>query len=239
MLAFVLSCEHGGNKVPAAFAHLFKGQQELLSSHRGYDIGAKELFEELKGDAHAAFFADTTRLLVELNRSLNSKSIFSSVTNNLPEPEKQQVLQEYYHPYRQAVEKQIQSCITAGRQVLHLSVHTFTPVLEGEVRQANIGLLYDPKRSIEKSFCRQLKEQLLQLQPSLQVRYNYPYLGVSDGFPTYLRRKFPAQQYIGIELEINQKYPLGETLLWEELKSIVKESLQRLLSLYKLPEIEK
>ncbi|WP_162053838.1 N-formylglutamate amidohydrolase [Pontibacter pamirensis] len=239
MLKLVITCEHGGNKVPAAYAHLFEGQQELLSSHRGYDIGSKELFDELKGVAHAAFFADTTRLLVELNRSLHSESLFSGITKNLAEPEKQQMLQKYYHPYREAVEEQIQSYIKTGRQVLHISVHTFTPVLEGLVRQADIGLLYDPKRSSEKSFCRHFKKQLQQLHPSFQVRFNYPYLGISDGFPTYLRRKFTAQQYLGVELEVNQKYPLEEALQWKELINVVKEGMERVQTLFQLPETER
>lgn len=235
MRHLVLTCEHGGNKVPATYAPLFEGHMQLLASHRGYDIGAKELFEELKSLAHASFFADTTRLLVELNRSLHHKDLFSSITKALAAPEKQQILQEHYHPYRAAVQGQIQDCIRAGAQVLHLSVHTFTPVLEGEKRHADVGLLYDPKRSSEKDFCQHWKQQLNQLEPSLHVRRNYPYQGISDGFPTYLRRKFPEQHYLGIELEINQKYPLKNKLQWKQLKRIVKASLEEAQRLCQSP----
>lgn len=231
MLTLVLTCEHGGNKVPAAYTALFEGHQELLASHRGYDIGAKELFEELKELAHAAFFADTTRLLVELNRSLHHNSLFSSITNNLPPLQKRQMLQEHYHPYREAVEARIQELVESGKQVLHISVHSFTPVLQGEVRRADIGLLYDPKRSLEKSFCHNWKKHLQKLNPALQVRFNYPYRGIADGFPTYLRRKFPENQYLGIELEVNQKFPLGDTLQWQQVQQIMKESLQQVQAL--------
>ncbi|GAB3526929.1 N-formylglutamate amidohydrolase [Pontibacter brevis] len=227
MLSFVLTCEHGGNNVPAAYASLFEGEQELLASHRGYDIGAKELFEELKSLAHASFFAETSRLLVELNRSLHHKNLFSSVTKKLPAREKQRVLQEYYFPYRQAVEARIQEYVSAGMQVLHISVHSFTPGLEGKERKADIGLLYDPNRGSEKNFCRNWKKHFLQLEPSLRVRFNYPYLGVSDGFPPYLRRSYSEQQYIGIELEVNQSFPLGDRYEWKRIQRIVKESLQR------------
>lgn len=236
MLSFVLTCEHGGNAVPPAYAPLFQAHQELLASHRGYDIGAKGLFNELKNLAQATFFADTTRLLVELNRSLYHKALFSSVTKDLPEHEKQQILQEYYRPYREAVETKIQDLIFSGRQALHISVHSFTPVLQEEVRQADVGLLYDPQRSLEKRFCHDWKEKMKELSPGLQVRFNYPYKGVSDGFPTYLRRKFSEQQYIGIELEINQKYPLGESLQWEMLQRVFKESLQQVLLHYQQAE---
>jgi hypothetical protein len=40
--------------------------------------------------------------------------------------------------------------------------------------------------------------------PDQRIRMNYPYLGKADGFTTSLRQEF-QEQYIGIELELNQK----------------------------------
>jgi predicted N-formylglutamate amidohydrolase len=37
---FIITCEHGGNRVPAPYRPLFRGQQALLDSHRGYDPGS-------------------------------------------------------------------------------------------------------------------------------------------------------------------------------------------------------
>lgn len=239
MLNLVLTCEHGGNTIPPAYAPFFEGQQELLSTHRGYDIGAKELFESLKGLAHTSYFADISRLLVELNRSPHHKELFSSVTKTLPEGIKQQILQDHYYPYRGTVGDKIKEFIGMGGQVLHLSIHTFTPVLEGEERKTAVGLLYDPKRSFERRFCQGWKDQLQQLDPALRVRLNYPYLGISDGFPTYLRHRFSDEQYMGIELEVNQKFPLGDKGRWKQLQQLVKESLQQALIPYKLPSQEK
>ncbi|MFD2999008.1 N-formylglutamate amidohydrolase [Pontibacter toksunensis] len=232
MLTFVLTCEHGGNRVPVSYVPLFKGHQDLLASHRGYDIGAKELYEELQDLAEVHYFADTTRLLVELNRSLRSKTLFSSVTDTLPEREKERIIEKHYYPYRQEVERKMKELIMAQKRLLHISVHSFTPVLEGKERQADVGLLFDPARQFEKSFCNKWKSEMQKLQPDLWVRYNYPYLGISDGFPTYLRRIFPEKQYSGIELEINQKFPLGDKMQWYELRRVVKESLQQVLTSY-------
>jgi hypothetical protein len=39
----------------------------------------------------------------------------------------------------------------------------------------------------------------------MKVRFNYPYKGTSDGLTTTLRKKF-GPQYVGIEIEINQKF---------------------------------
>lgn len=228
-----MTCEHGGNNVPAEYTPLFQEHQQLLSSHEGYDIGAKALYESLEDLAQKAFCAETTRLLVELNRSLHHKQLFSSITRKLPEKEKQQILRNYYAPYRERVESLVHDFIMAGRQVLHIAVHTFTPVLRGEERVGDIGLLYDSRRKTEQAFCRDWKQQLQQLDPNLLVRYNYPYLGISDGFPTYLRRKFSERQYMGIELEVNQKFATGNQQQWQHLQQFIRLSLQQVLQPYR------
>lgn len=46
-------------------------------------------------------------------------------------------------------------------------------------------------------------------------------MGKANGFPTYLRRRFPADAYIGLELEINQKHVLKGGSQWRELRSLV------------------
>jgi predicted N-formylglutamate amidohydrolase len=88
---------------------------------------------------------------------------------------------------------------------LHLGVHSFVPQIHGRVRRADVGLLYDPSRSRERRFCDRWKSSLREIAPKLRVRRNYPYLGKSDGFTTYLRRAIGSPQYLGIELEVNQR----------------------------------
>jgi predicted N-formylglutamate amidohydrolase len=73
------------------------------------------------------------------------------------------------------------------------------------IRNADIGLLYDPKSKFEKDFCRQWCKEILRYDRSLTVRFNYPYLGIADGFTSYLRAKLGKTDYCGVELEINQK----------------------------------
>ena len=226
MLKLIITCEHGGNQVPPSYAALFQGQDELLASHQGYDPGALDLFQTLRELADVSFYAETTRLLVELNRSQQHPKLFSAITRSLPEAEKKKILQAHYFPYREKVEHMIQDLVSAGRKVLHIGVHSFTPVLNGKERLADIGLLYDPKQQHEQRFCKVWKEALQQQRKELVVRFNYPYLGIADGFPTYLRRKFPAGSYAGVELEVNQKFVTGNAPCWQKLKETLKESLR-------------
>lgn len=204
----VLSCEHAGNKVPERYSGVFKRDSPVLETHRGYDIGAHELartFGEVCGvEPH---LHNVTRLLVDLNRSLNSPSLFSEYVRDFEKEDRKELVQRYYHPHRNRVEESIRDYISDGDRVVHLSVHTFTPVLDGVKRKADIGLLYDPSREGEKLFCREWKEAILEALPEISIRYNYPYKGTMDGFSNYLRERYSDSVYVGLEMEVNQKFP--------------------------------
>jgi predicted N-formylglutamate amidohydrolase len=201
-----LSCEHGGNQVPDQYQALFEGAQTVLDSHRGYDKGALELFEALRlAGVHYNVFSTTTRLLVDLNRSLHRRSLFSEYTRNLSNTEKQLILEHYYYPFRNAFMHEALSVVRQDESVFHVSVHSFTPVLNGEARNADIGLLYNPGHGIEKLIAISWKERLQKLLPRFVIRYNYPYLGKTDGHVASLRKAL-GNQYAGIEFELNNKH---------------------------------
>ncbi len=218
-MKFLLTCEHGGNHIPKHFKACFKNRESVLNTHRGFDIGALDMFRALQPLADYSNYSEASRLLIELNRSLHHPNLFSEFTKALPKPEKQQLINNHYLPYRNAVENTIKNWIANGETVLHLSVHSFTPILNGQERQCDVGLLYDSRRIEEKAFCVQFKKALLLENPELNVRFNYPYLGKADGFTTYLRKQF-GKNYLGIELEINQKYA-SDNQFPKELKSVL------------------
>ncbi|MDO8299456.1 N-formylglutamate amidohydrolase [Lacisediminimonas sp.] len=199
----VVSCEHGGNRVPSRFRPLFREHWQLLHSHQGYDKGAlrlaREMSEALGGDHH---YCVVSRLLVDLNRSVGHPGHFSPITAALDPAVQDDILDRYYHPYRAAVEHSIAAAIGGGRHVLHLSCHSFAREIDGRQRTAEVGLLFDPVRHTELIACRTWQQSLAQRMPALTVRLNYPYLGVDDGLITTLRGRFPDPRYAGIELEV-------------------------------------
>ena len=67
----VITCEHGGNRIPAPYRDLFHTHQALLDSHRGYDPGALIMARALATAFAAPLVTSTvSRLLVDLNRSV-------------------------------------------------------------------------------------------------------------------------------------------------------------------------
>lgn len=205
-MQIVISCEHALSSIPPEYKYLFSGAGKVLNSHRGYDSGAfflaEKISRKIKADLFAARFS---RLLIDANRSLTNRSVFSKYTKALNPQEKKAVMDRYYTPYRQDVEKCIKKYFKKNRAVLHVSVHSFTPVLNGVKRTADIGILYDPAVMMEKKFAGILQKELKHMNPQLSVRKNYPYRGTSDGFTKHLRKQF-KKKYAGIELEINQKH---------------------------------
>ena len=227
-MILILTCEHAGNEIPEPYGDLFSGAGEVLETHRGFDPGARDLFQHLSGLAVFSQEYMISRLLVEPNRSLGHQQLFSEFTAPLEESQKGEILEQFYLPYREYIESLINNFVREGDEILHISVHSFTPILDGKVRNADIGLLFDPSRKAEKDFCERLKENILQEDKNLNVRFNYPYLGIDDGFTTYLRQIFP-QHYLGIELEVNQKF-VQDNKMEKRLKNVIFEALHPILS---------
>jgi len=202
----VLSCEHGGNEIPNKYKMLFEKAGNELESHRGYDIGALKLYEllDLRYVSYSQC-ATVSRLLVDVNRSLYRRTLFSEFTKPLSKNEKQSILDTYYYGFRLPFERKISRLWKQNKTVLHLSVHSFTPNLNGEKRQTDFGILYNPERTKEKRFAKIWKKQLNEKLPHCRVRFNYPFRGKPDGHVRYFRDK-EEKKYLGIEFEMNQKY---------------------------------
>jgi len=206
----ILSCEHARREVPEPWVRLFAGEeaQAALGSHRGWDPGALELARVLRGATGAPLHEGrVSRLVVELNRSIGHRQLWSEWTSGLGGTDRAEILREYYHPYREAVLRDVEHALARGAaRVLHLSVHSFTPVWEGRRREVDLGILFDLSRAGESAFARAWAAELTKILPGYAVRFNEPYLGTDDGLTTALRGLFDAERYLGIEFELNQRF---------------------------------
>jgi predicted N-formylglutamate amidohydrolase len=223
---FLITCEHGGNRIPPPYRDCFAGHAALLQGHRGFDPGALAMARDLARQLGAPLLTSTvSRLLVDLNRSPGHPRLHAECIRRLPAARRRQILEQHYLPYRAKAGAAIAAAVENGRRVIHLSSHSFTPVLDGVVRTADVGLLYDPARVGEASLCKAWASRLKAREPGLRVRRNYPYTGKSDGFTAYLRRRFSADAYVGIELEVNQGIVLAGGQHWRLLRALVVDSL--------------
>ncbi len=207
----IITCEHASNRLPTRYGGLGLTKR-ALQTHVAWDRGARRVARycarRLGGRYHEGRYS---RLLVDLNRSLHNPKLIPKVSFGVPIPgnvglmadERQERVQRYYEPYRAAVLHDIRSALDRGVICAHLSVHSFSPRLGLRIRQAEIGILYDPARARERVLALSLVDSLR--AQGLLVRRNYPYRGTSDGFTTYCRRIFFKDVYLGIEVEFNQR----------------------------------
>ena len=216
--------------MPAALRHCFVGARAVLASHRGWDPGALPLAAQM-AQAFAAplFAATTTRLVIDLNRSLGHRQLFSEFTRGLPRAEREAIVAAHYRPHRDRVEGDIAWRIAAGEAVTHIASHSFTPVLSGTVRQADVAWLYDPRREREAALAQRWMACFALRAPhalQLRLRRNYPYQGRGDGLASLLRTRFGGAAYRGIELEVNQRFASAGGARWAALRGALVASLE-------------
>jgi predicted N-formylglutamate amidohydrolase len=224
--SFLITCEHGGNRIPDSCRALFEGHRALLETHRGYDAGALAMARTLARSFDAPLVSATiSRLVVDLNRSIGHPHLFFEATRRVSPTLRAKLVQQHYLPYRRRVEELVGQAVSSGRRIVHVSSHSFTPELDGKPRRADVGLLYDPGRVGEVELCERWKASLASSAPWLRVRRNYPYAGKGDGLTSYLRQRFPCQAYVGIELEINQAIVLAGGPPWKTLRGVLTDSL--------------
>ena len=209
----LITCEHGGNQIPAYLKEHIYIEKEVLNSHLGYDLGALDLsnylYNHLKKDYSTLFLKnEMTRLLIDFNRSIHHPKLFSKYSKHLSKEYKEFLLKKY-HEFRKKAKDFV---IKQNHQpIIHLSIHSFTPVLNNKIRKTEIGILFDPKRKNESYFAKHIKKNL-----SYRCHFNLPYRGVSDGHTQSLRTL--SLNYVGIEIEINQKFLVHPTNFSKELK---------------------
>lgn len=225
--AFVITCEHGGYRIPSAYREWFVGWERQLDSHAGYDKGALLMARSLSAALDAPMLASTTsRLLIDLNRPPGHPRLYGPVTRKVSAELRAEIASRYHEPYWATLQRLVGLAVESGRRMIHISSHSFTPSLNARLRRADVGLLYDPGRRGEAELCARWKAAIEGCAPDLRVRRNYPYKGQAPGLTASMRLRFGTESYVGIELEVNQGIVLGPRPRWAELRGVLIRSFR-------------
>jgi predicted N-formylglutamate amidohydrolase len=209
--ALLVSCEHASPEVPAGLE--LGVPADVLRSHTGWDEGAQTVAALVARTFGApAHYGAYTRLIADLNRSPTNPEVVPAIAFGTPVPgnqglsaaERQDRIERYHQPYWRAVLAELCQLFLADpeRVVLHLSVHSFTPELNGQVRPMPVGVLYDPAQPLEELVARTLIGAYQ--KAGLTLAENRPYDGRADALTTACRGFFRAERYAGVEIELNQ-----------------------------------
>ncbi|MDH5352961.1 MAG: N-formylglutamate amidohydrolase [Gammaproteobacteria bacterium] len=147
----VLICEHAGRELPEFIGSL-DVDDEVMSSHIAWDLGAAELSRQLSEILDAPLIMQRySRLLYDCNRSFDavdaiveeSDDIFIPGNAGLSKSQRQQRHDIVYLPFFEAIKEIVESRIATGLQPVIVTIHSFTPVYKGQQRTVELGVLHD------------------------------------------------------------------------------------------------
>jgi predicted N-formylglutamate amidohydrolase len=147
----LLVCDHASCRFPRAVGDM--GLDPFAQRcHLAIDIGAGSLTEHLaNGLGVTAVIAQYSRLVVDCNRQLMDPGAFLEYgdgilvpgNRNLSQADKDARADAIYWPYHRAIDEQIKRLKAVGPPPAFISVHSFTPVLNGVSRAIEMGVLWD------------------------------------------------------------------------------------------------
>jgi len=202
---WVLTCEHASKRIPREYASLGLARSQV-SDHIGWDIGARAVQRCLSRTLPAPCVASSvSRLLIDPNRRIDEDTLIPQSSDEHAIPgnlgltlgERARRIRLYHDTYHARVDTMVRrACRAAPGRVRLLSIHSFTPTMNGCVRDFDIGVLFDAHVGLAKGFGGALAAQ------GLRVRYNKPYSGY-DGLIYAPKRHGEAHGIAYLELEIN------------------------------------
>jgi predicted N-formylglutamate amidohydrolase len=175
----LLVCDHASSRFPEALGDM--GLDPFARRcHLAIDIGAGALTERLAESLGVtAVLAQYSRLVVDCNRQLLDPSaflvfgdgIFVPGNNNLSDADKKQRSDAIYWPYHKVISDQVGRLRSLGPPPLFVSIHSFTPVLNGISRSWEMGVLWDADEEVAKIVIEELR------RAGYEVGDNEPYSG--------------------------------------------------------------
>jgi predicted N-formylglutamate amidohydrolase len=175
----LLVCDHASCQFPASLGDM--GLDPFARRcHLAVDIGAGPLTEKLAASLGVtAVVQNYSRLVVDCNRQLMDPGAFLEYgdgilvpgNRNLRQADKDLRASALYWPYHVAIGDQVDRLSALGPPPAFISIHSFTPVLNGESRAWQMGVLWDKDEATRRIFLDGLREA------GYKVGDNEPYSG--------------------------------------------------------------
>ena len=195
----VLTCEHASQALPNGWEWP-EPDRWLIGTHWAYDLGIADVTRQLAAALRApAVLSTFSRLLIDPNRPVGHPDLFrgsaegQAVHLNADLSHEQQLRRRLalYEPYHQAIDRRLSDLPRAAI----LSMHSFTPVYEGDVRSLEIGVLFNEHEALAVSVARALAAD------GWTVALNEPYSG-REGLMYAADRHAAVHRRAALELEV-------------------------------------
>ena len=196
-----LTCEHASERLPPGWSWPERDRR-LVGTHWAYDLGAAEITLDLAAALRApAVLSRFSRLLADPNRAEDDASVFRGEAEGEPvelnqridDADRQRRLEGYHRPYHEAIDRRLGE----SRAEILFSIHTFTPVYEGQVRKVEVGVLFDKQEAL----ANELAEAIA--AAGFATALNEPWSG-REGLIYAAERHAGAHGRKALELEVRQ-----------------------------------
>lgn len=182
----VIVCDHASNRIPKALGTLGLSKTNL-NKHIAWDPGTEDIGLHLSKALDApAIISGYSRLVTDLNRGHDSDECMREVSDKVKIPgnvaltptERTQRLDEIFWPYHRQVDLALRRYLERGVAPVLLSIHSFTPKMDGQRRPWQLGILWNKEEELAQSLIARLRRD----NPGLKVGENEPYSLKSEHF---------------------------------------------------------
>lgn len=196
-----LTCEHASQRLPEGY-RWHPHDERLVGTHWAYDLGAAEITRELAAALGApAVLSRFSRLLLDPNRSEDSPTLFLAeaegapveLNRDLDAAERERRILRFHQPFHGAIDTRL----AAYRAEILFSIHSFTPVYDGQERWMEVGVLFDEEEELAERMAAAIREA------GFATAMNEPYSGKA-GLIYSAGRHARAHRRRAVELEVRQ-----------------------------------
>ncbi len=204
---FLLICDHASALVPRALDGL--GLDEAVRTrHIGWDIGAAELARRLSARFDAPLvLAGYSRLVIDCNREFDDPTSIPTVSDGVEIPGNRAIgaaqaearQRIFFAPYHDAIEALIARFRARDHIPAVISIHSMTPIFEGEERPWEVCVLWNQDPRVAGPFLMNLRDD-----GDIAVGDNQPYSGRDDyGYSIQHHAEEPELPHVLIEVRQN------------------------------------
>jgi len=242
----ILICDHASNYVPPEYKNLGL-EPEQLNQHIGWDIGAADITRRISRTVNAsAIICNTSRLVIDTNRSPDDQECIPKVSDNIIIPGNQNLKRsdyiarttKYFWPYHNAISNVISNYTKRSKHLKSIpmifSIHTFTPIILSQnktKRPWHAGVLWNRDPRVSEPLIQLLKDH----SDNLVIGDNEPYSGKNFYYSLDLHAGNVGLPHCAIEVRQDLVTKPGDTIYWADL---ISRLLQNILRTKKILELK-
>ncbi|WP_415182898.1 N-formylglutamate amidohydrolase [Phaeovulum sp.] len=230
---FVMVCEHASNEFPAPWGDLGLSAEQR-QAHIAWDPGALSVARGLAWRLDGPLIAaKVSRLIYDLNRPPHAPSAMAARSERhdipgnaaLSPTDRLARSNAIYLPFHARVRAELVRRLAQGQSPILVTVHSFTPVYDGQPRSVELGVIHDAAPDLAQAVLAEAKAQTI-----MTSRLNEPY-SAADGVTHTLALHATPLGLLNVMLEIRNDLiatPESQNEMAAELAPVLMRALNRL-----------